>query len=154
MWLFSHSIQEVVKAALSHLMTADNKKNQEQEGKLTKYCEVVNYLLEMCGTDDVIDKAEADIKSHKQPTEWTAGRYYETLCKRALRCGMVYNEWRFKEFFIEGISSSICYSCVPTIERRRKLLYKAWRVMRQPCSNYEKAFIVLLHRCQKTLEVD
>lgn len=45
--------------AFPERMTADKKSNQQEE-KLTTYCEVYSYLLETFATDDVIAEAEAE----------------------------------------------------------------------------------------------
>lgn len=65
-------------AALSNGVTAD-KKNHQLEGKLTTFCKVATYLLEMYETDDVISEAESKIASFKQPAGMTAVRYSQTL---------------------------------------------------------------------------
>lgn len=51
-----------------HTDYADNKKNHQEAGKLIKYFEVVSYLLELYGSDDVIAGAEAENFSFIQPT--------------------------------------------------------------------------------------
>lgn len=38
-----------------------------QEGKLTLYCQVVNYLLRIYATDDIMAKVDAEIVNFKQP---------------------------------------------------------------------------------------
>lgn len=66
----------------SHLAT-----NQVVEatelGTLTNSCEVVNYLFETCGTDDVISETDVEILSFTQPsskTELNRPKPYGTNC--------------------------------------------------------------------------
>lgn len=108
-WLFPHFVTEPAKAALPHRMTAD-KRNHQQGDKLTTYCQVINYLLETFATDNIIAEAESDITSFEKPVGTTGTRHFEILFEKALRCGVVYNEPRLKEIFIESLRSSICYS--------------------------------------------
>lgn len=107
--LFQRFIGEHAMAALSHGVKAD-KKNRQQEEKLPAYFEVVNYVLKTYATHHFITNAEANIISFKKPTCLSFARHFGALGEQAHICGIVYNEPRFKEFFIEDLYSSIRYS--------------------------------------------
>lgn len=87
MLLFANFIVEPTKAALPHRVTAD-KKNHQQDRKLTTYCQALTYLLEMYATGNVIAVAKAEIKSFKQLAGIATVRYSETLWEKALNCCM------------------------------------------------------------------
>lgn len=109
MRLFSNFIWVPDKAPFSHRVIAENNNSHQQEGKLTTYGKVVNYLLETYTIDDVIAKDEAEITSFKQPAGRTAVRFSEVLCEKELRCGRVYDESRLIRIFTEGLHSCIRY---------------------------------------------
>lgn len=44
MWLFQHSLKDRTKAALVHRVSATKENVPDRKGKLTTYCQVVNYL--------------------------------------------------------------------------------------------------------------
>lgn len=48
-------------AAISHHMSATEDNDFHEEGKLTTYRQIVNYLLETYGTDHVIFESQADM---------------------------------------------------------------------------------------------
>lgn len=106
MWLFQYFIKEPAKAPLMHRVCLTDKDSQ-QKGKLTTYCQVVNYLLVTYATDDEIAKAEAGIMQFKKPERMSATLFSELLWEKALRCGRVYNDARLKALFIEGLHTSI-----------------------------------------------
>lgn len=76
MRLLQHFIQESAKAALSHRVTVDNRKDYQQHGKLTTYRHVANYLLGTYETYGVIAQAEAETNSFKKPARMTAICYH------------------------------------------------------------------------------
>lgn len=78
MWLLPNSIQKPAKLRLVHRVKA-GKKNREQEGKLTTYWQILNYLLEMYSTDDLTTEGEAHTTNFKKPAGMTAVRYSEAL---------------------------------------------------------------------------
>lgn len=83
--LISYLIQEPVKEALSHQLTADEM-NRKQVGMQTTYCEIVSFLLSMYATADVITEAEAEFTDFNQPVGMPAVQYFEALWKMALTC--------------------------------------------------------------------
>lgn len=83
------------KASSRHRTQVESEDGDRQEGCLTSYCEVVNYLLTIYATDDVITEAEADILNFKQTQSMTAMCYSQQLWEKALRCGKVYHEGQY-----------------------------------------------------------
>lgn len=58
MWLFQHFMRYSAKVAFAHLVCATRCDTPEKEGKLTAYCQVVNYPL---GKNAIVNiKAEAE----------------------------------------------------------------------------------------------
>lgn len=94
--LFPYFIRGPAKAALPHRATAEIKENHHQEGELTTYCQVVNYFLAWCATDNVMVEAKAEIANFKQPAAVTTIRYSEALLEEKLRCGSVHYEPRLR----------------------------------------------------------
>lgn len=74
-----HFIRWPAKTASLNLMTVENKKEHQQEGKLTTIREVVSYLVKTYGIDDVIAKAKGEIFIFKQHTRMTVIRYFSVL---------------------------------------------------------------------------
>lgn len=65
MWLFQRLIRKHANEALLHRFLADNKKSQRQEGKFTRYYQMISYLLKTCVNQDVIAADEAKIVNLK-----------------------------------------------------------------------------------------
>lgn len=99
MWLFQYFMKDPAKAAVAHRLCAKEDQNSQKEGKLTIYCQVVNYLLATYAIEDMIAEAEAEIMSFKQPEYVSVVRYLEVLWEKALRCDLVYGEEFLKGFF-------------------------------------------------------
>lgn len=81
-----------------------------QEGKVTSNCQVVNYLLATCVTDDIIAEDNMDIVNFKQPVGQSAVEYPQALWTEALRGGPVFDEYHLKAEFIKGLKHSIWQS--------------------------------------------
>lgn len=94
---------------MSYRVVAD-KRSRQEEGKLTIYWEVVNYLVEKNVTKEVNAEAQADITGFKKPAGMISVCYSKAPSEKALRCITVYSETRLKGIFIKGISSSPRYS--------------------------------------------
>lgn len=63
----SHRLmKDSAKAALAHRICAANRDDPQQEGKLTTYTPVVNYLLATYAFDDVLAVVEAEITKFKK----------------------------------------------------------------------------------------
>lgn len=77
---------------------------------MTSYFEVVKYLLGTYATDDVIAKIGAKILHFTQLSNMTPTEYVEMLSNKALRCDRVYDEYFFKEKFLEGLHGDSPYS--------------------------------------------
>lgn len=83
-WLFPHFVCEPAKAALLQWLTAENTKNHERKGKITKFCKVVGYLLKLYATDDVIVETYAEVVSFKTSARMIAVRYSEVIWEKVL----------------------------------------------------------------------
>lgn len=84
MWLFPYFLKELAKAALSNYMMTQNSGQTHFEGKLTTYCQVVNYMLETYTADNVIVEIEPDINRFKQAADMSAVRFSELLWEKVL----------------------------------------------------------------------
>lgn len=102
--------KEPARAALAHRMGTSVEGNFYEEGKLTSYCQLVNYVLEAYASSDVIAEAEGDITNYKQPENMSAVRYSQAFLEKALLCGQVYSESKLKGFFKEERYNSIGFS--------------------------------------------
>lgn len=76
---FPHFMKDPAKASLAHRVSATKEDVLEQEGKLTTYSEVGNYLPATFDTDDVIADMEAGITNFKHLEGMTAVCYSEVL---------------------------------------------------------------------------
>lgn len=63
MWLLHFFMNKQAAAALDSTIAlcAKSSQKRQKEGTLTKYCEVVEYLLDTYVTDDVIPETDAEI---------------------------------------------------------------------------------------------
>lgn len=71
-----------MRATLTHSMSSLVEDTALEEGKLTRYCQVVSYLLDTCATDDVIEEAEADITYYRQPESMSTVCYSQILWEK------------------------------------------------------------------------
>lgn len=55
----------------------------QQEGKLTSYCQVVNDLLSVYATDNIVTDADVDIMKYKQLLALRTGYYLHSLWTKA-----------------------------------------------------------------------
>ena len=76
-------------------------------GRLTSYCEVVQYLLFTYATDDVIAEAHSDLQSFKQAPNVNPVAYSNQLLTKVARCGHVYSPSTLRAFFVEGVHENI-----------------------------------------------
>lgn len=74
-------MKDPAKAASAHRVCATKEDHAEKKGNLTKYSQLVNYLLADNSTKDVIAKAEPDIINFKQPEGLSALRSSAVLWK-------------------------------------------------------------------------
>lgn len=77
-----------------------------KKGKLSIFCLPVNYPFAICATDDVIDIAENEITSVKQPEYMCAVDCLEVLWENNLRRDLVYEELHLKEKFTRRLHES------------------------------------------------
>lgn len=96
--------------ALSARTSLTSSPRSFQGKKLTSYCQMVNYLLNMCITDDINAATDADTIDYKQPQDLNTIDYSHLLWTKALRCGHVYSEYPLQGTFIERLCSSIWQS--------------------------------------------
>lgn len=94
-------------AALSAKTFLTSSSWPHQERKLTSYCQAVRYLLNTYATDDITFEADAHIINYRQLQNFNALDYLQSLWKKALRCGPVYDEYQLKSTCIEALLSSI-----------------------------------------------
>ena len=80
----------------------------EQRELLESYAEVVNSLLRMCATDEVISEAVGDVTSFRQSWNMTEALYSNQLWDKALRCGTVFSDRRLRSLFVEGLLPATC----------------------------------------------
>lgn len=66
MWPFHLFIKKPVVAALRAITGFTSSRRSREEGKLTSYFQLVNYLFNTYEVDDTIAKAYADIINYKQ----------------------------------------------------------------------------------------
>lgn len=71
---------------------------------------VVNYPLRTYRTDDVITKTDANLARLSALSSVSPAFYTEVLLEISLRWGDAYNEYNFKEIFMQGRSELVRYS--------------------------------------------
>lgn len=76
-------------APLSARTCLTSSRRSLREGKLTSYRQMVKYLLNIYGKDDIVVEADADIIIYKQPKDLNDIDYLQYLWTKALRCGAV-----------------------------------------------------------------
>lgn len=96
-------MQKSAGAAFNVRARLSSSSGSRQEGQLTSYCQVVNYLLPTYAADVIIAEADLNIVNLKQPAGQSAVEYVQAVWKEALCCGPVYKEYRLKGKFIEGL---------------------------------------------------
>lgn len=94
-------MKDCIKSALAHRACTTEKEDPRKRGKMSAYCQIVNYLLVTYDTNDIIAGAEAEITKLKQSDYMSAVTYSEDSWKMALRCGRVFEYARFKEVFVK-----------------------------------------------------
>ena len=82
-------------------------KGHRQSGRLTSYCQAVNYLLETYADNQTISRAHAEIIRLQQKEDQSPLRFRDHLFARASRCGKVYDQEALIHIFIEGCHESI-----------------------------------------------
>lgn len=79
--------------------------------------EIMNHLLEIPATNEVIAKMERDMQNLKMPSNITPEQYAEPPGTKALRDIQVYEEYTFMGIIVEGLADSVlhsmCFSVVP-----------------------------------------
>lgn len=106
-------MKKLATAALSAHTCPSSSGRLGQEGKLTPYCQVVDYLLMTNTTDDTIFEADVEATNFKQSKCLNAVEYPQTLSTKALCFGPMYDEYRLKGTFCEGFKRGI-RQCVRT----------------------------------------
>lgn len=106
MWLF-HFSRKTRRSPPQRTYLSVQLEPRSQKGKLTSYCEVVNFLLTTYATDDIIAAANMDIMKFEQPAGQSAVGYAQALWTKGLRFGPVNNEYRLKGICNEGLRKSI-----------------------------------------------
>lgn len=86
------------------------RKKRHQDGGITTYCEVVNYLLSTKAIDDFIAKAVAEMTTSRQPLNMNSMEYSQFLWRKRLTRGSVYDDSGLKGTFIEAVHGSIRHS--------------------------------------------
>lgn len=70
--------------------------------RVSSYAERVSYLLTTPAIDDIIEHEIKELYSYIKALEVFAAFYEKRLDNKALRCGIVHEERRFKWLFAEG----------------------------------------------------
>lgn len=78
-----------------------------KEEMLRTYLEVVNSLLHIYATDNVIAETGAALTRYIQASTMLLPRYAEALIAMSLKCGEVYDEYFLRGVFIEGSHGSV-----------------------------------------------
>lgn len=102
-WLSPHYMKEPAKAALSYRVSAKKDCKTQKGRALTTYKQTVNFVLRTYTTNAVIAVAASESVSNKYHNNMSAACFSETLWKKGLRGGRVYDESRFKGMFIKGL---------------------------------------------------
>lgn len=138
MWLFCHFIKEPTKASIVRRVGGLFEDDAHKEGKLKRYYQAVNYLLETYATDDVIVEAEAEITNYNEPGNRLDASCSETLWERALRCRRGYDDSSFKGVFVEGLHHVIRFFMLNHWRANKDACYRIWHVMLLPSSCCKK----------------
>ena len=75
----------------------------EQRQLLETYVEAASFLLGTYATDEVISEAVGDVTSFLQSSNMTVDVYSNQFWDKALRCGTVFSDRRFKPLLVEGL---------------------------------------------------
>lgn len=118
MWLFQYFMNDRARAGLGHEVYVTKEDDIKQEGKLTIYCQAINYLLATHTTDCIITKA--DMTKFKQLQGMFAATYSEVLLEEALRFRPVYDESSVYKVAVELLHESGRFS-VCTFRRHSKI---------------------------------
>lgn len=103
MWVFQQFMKDPSKEASAHRVSAAKEGDAEQEGKLTTYFQIVNYLLSIYVNDDFSTAYKTEISRFKQQERISEVRSSKLLCGKTLSCGRVYNELLLNRVFFEGL---------------------------------------------------
>lgn len=82
MWIFQHFMKGTDKKALEHRKFATNVDDPQTGEALTTYYQVVNNLLAIYATDEVIAKVQAEVTKFKQLEGICAVRHSKVLGKK------------------------------------------------------------------------
>lgn len=104
--LLQYYVKKTTKEALTARFTTSGNRCKNR-GNLSSYPEVINFLLFIYGTVEVIVEADAEITCYRQPDCFSPSQYADEHWNKALRCGTAYSEDRLNGFFIEGSHESI-----------------------------------------------
>lgn len=78
-----------------------------QEGNLTPYFQILNYLFATHATDDIIAEVSMDVMSLKQPASQSAVGFVQLVWTKSLRCTPIHNEYRLEGTFIKELKQLI-----------------------------------------------
>lgn len=109
MGLLHFFMKEQAAAALNPRIALRSRSlHERQKGiTLTPHSEVVNYLLGMYATFEVITKIDAKVMRFIQPLSRTLIEYAELLWAKMLHRNRVYYKYILKGSFIESVQDSI-----------------------------------------------
>jgi len=105
MWLIPHFVKGSTSQSLHSRITA-SPPDVANPGKLTTYCQVVQYLLRTYATDDRISEAEMSLIHFTQGPNMSVEQYANSLQDMAEKYGNVHSEDRIKDLFINGLHHS------------------------------------------------
>lgn len=110
MWLFQHFENKTTEADISARTTTVDKKWRGMDVKLTTYNLIINYLLLIHATDDLIAEIDSEIKRSQKGDLMYPLEYAQDFWTKYLRHGTVYSEDRLNGIFIEVLHGPILQS--------------------------------------------
>lgn len=84
--LFHFTMKKPAGAALNACTCLSSSSCERQEGKLTPYCKIVNYLLATHAIEDIIAEADMSLMNFKQPDSQGAVEYIQALWTKDISC--------------------------------------------------------------------
>lgn len=105
MWCVKHFLNKSAAVLMASRQYLKNKKAPEKpEGILSSWMEVVNDLLEMYATQDVIAETGMEMRNFDMSSNMTPTVYTEALWTETLRYSQVYTEYAIQGIFGEELA--------------------------------------------------
>lgn len=78
-------------------------RGQPKDGKVSTFSDIVEFFLETYESDNIIEKAELDIRNLFKSSRMTRVAYEGMMSRQVFRCRNVYYETRILEINIKGL---------------------------------------------------